>query len=121
MITSAVIGQVFNEYSTDKSRARGQLRTFLYQTVTGISGIRLLGAEEDVRGEYVDKFVDYINADRKYSLSQRLAPVVSILITGVSTVLMYSLMVNGTVHCPRCRSRQMFCECSRNSTDPEKS
>ena len=95
VITSAVIGQVFNEYSTDKSRARGQLRTFLYQTVTGISGIRLLGAEEDVRGEYVDKFVDYINADRKYSLSQRLAPVVSILITGVSTVLMYSLMVNG--------------------------
>ena len=94
VITSAVIGQVFNEYSTDKSRARGQLRTFLYQTVTGISGVRLMGAEEDVQGEYVDKYVDYINADRKYSLSQRLAPVVSILITGVSTVLMYFLMVN---------------------------
>ena len=98
VITSAVIGQVFNEYSTDKSRARGQLRTFLYQTVTGISGIRLLGAEEDVQGEYVDKFVDYINADRKYSLSQRLAPVVSILITGVSTVLMYSMMVNARIN-----------------------
>ena len=96
--TSAVIGQVFNEYSTDKSRARGQLRTFLYQTVTGISGVRLLGAEEDVRGEYVDKFVDYVNADRKYSFSQRLAPVVSILIIGVSTVLMYSLMVNARVN-----------------------
>ena len=98
VITSAVIGQVFNEYSTDKSRARGQLRTFLYQTVTGISGVRLLGAEEDVQGEYVDKFVDYINADRKYSLSQRLAPVVSILITGVSTVLMYSMMVNARIN-----------------------
>ena len=98
VISSAVIGQVFNEYSTDKSRARGQLRTFLYQTVTGISGIRLLGAEEDVQGEYVDKFVDYINADRKYSLSQRLAPVVSILITGVSTVLMYSMMVNARIN-----------------------
>lgn len=98
VITSAVIGQVFNEYSTDKSRARGQLRTFLYQTVTGISGVRLLGAEEDVQGEYVDKFVDYINADRKYSISQRLAPVVSILITGVSTVLMYSMMVNARIN-----------------------
>ena len=98
VITSAGIGQVFNEYSTDKSRARGQLRTFLYQTVTGISGVRLLGAEEDVQGEYVDKFVDYINADRKYSLSQRLAPVVSILITGVSTVLMYSMMVNARIN-----------------------
>lgn len=97
VITSAVIGQVFNEYSTDKSRARGQLRTFLYQTVTGISGVRLMGAEENVQGEYVDKYVDYINADRKYSLSQRLAPVVSILITGVSTVLMYFLMVNSKI------------------------
>lgn len=98
VITSAVIGQVFNEYSTDKSRARGQLRTFLYQTVTGISSVRLLGAEEDVQGEYVDKFVDYINADRKYSLSQRLAPVVSILITGVSTVLMYFMMINARIN-----------------------
>jgi ATP-binding cassette subfamily C protein len=98
VIASAVIGQVFNEYSNDKSRARGQLRTFLYQTVAGISGVRLLGAEEAVQGEYVDKYVEYINADRKYSLGQRLAPVVGILITGISTVLMYSLMVNNKVN-----------------------
>ena len=98
VITAVVIGRIFDDYQSDKSRARGQLRTFLYQTVTGISGVRLMGAEEDVQGEYVDKYADYINADRKYSLSQRLSPVLSILITGVSTVLMYSMMVNGRIN-----------------------
>ena len=98
VVISAVIGQVFNEYSTDKSRARGQLRTFLYQTVTGISGVRLMGAEEDVQGEYANRFVEYLNADRKYSLSQRLSPVIGILITGISTVLMYHMMVDGRIN-----------------------
>ncbi len=98
VITSAVIGHIFDDYQTDKSRARGQIRTFLYQVVTGISGVRLMGAEEDVQGEYVDKFADFLNADRKYSLSQRILPVLSILITGISTVLMYSMMVNARIN-----------------------
>lgn len=96
MILTVALNQYYRRYQSKKSKLSGQIKSYLYQVFSGIETIRALGAEDAALSEYVDKVSDFSVLDYKHGKSDRTLRVFNILMTGLSTIIIYYDMVNGT-------------------------
>ncbi|MCR4924280.1 MAG: ATP-binding cassette domain-containing protein [Lachnospiraceae bacterium] len=90
-----LINQLYIKYRRRQSNIMGKIKSYLYQTFSGIDTIRAMGAEDAALYEYMDRASEWSITDFKYGVGDRISEVVSIAVTCLATIVIYDEMVNG--------------------------
>lgn len=96
-LIAGIIGFSFQRLQSKRSQLTGKIRSYLYQMFSGISTIRLAGAEETILSEYNKKAAEFGAIDYEYNYVQRLSTAINSAMGCISTVLIYHQMSTGGV------------------------
>lgn len=84
-----IMGWLLNRLQRKRSRLVGALRSFLFQSFSGINTIRSSGAEDAALHKYMEKYVEMCSIELKSSRRQQLSTALSSFVSALATVILY--------------------------------